>query len=136
MKREDEDERFLEKYFPYRWVLLNRENVERLNLVPAVYELGVKDPYDRKPTPVYVGETCNVYERMMDYLKGDRFRRLQNGCCQWRFCHLDYEITEVLGSKGSIWYRYTEKESKSVAKEIERDLLREYDYAWNIASNK
>lgn len=89
---------------------------------PAVYELGTGRPDGGDIQPHYVGETQCECERINAYARhGSHLRCIIE-------IHLD------LGR--SLYYRATACGSKNEAKRRQDELLRRFDYDWNIVLNR
>lgn len=88
---------------------------------PACYELAIAGPRGGDLKPVYVGETVNEKARMCAYAR--------NGS------HLSAIIDQHLKQGWCLFYRSQTAESKKAAVIMQNDLLKQYDYDWNILLN-
>lgn len=85
---------------------------------PACYELGLGVPFWGDPTPVYVGETCNERQRLSHHASNRS--------------HLGGIIQAHLDDGWNLYYRARAASSKEHAKQMQDNLLRKYEYDWNI----
>ncbi|MCK6639429.1 MAG: hypothetical protein L6Q81_05035 [Bacteroidia bacterium] len=90
---------------------------------PACYELGLvheDDSLDELEI-VYIGETCDLYQR----------------CCSYAECgsHLWEIVDDHLEDGFELYVRYKLFYSKEDACIYERKMLDKYDYPWNIRHN-
>jgi len=88
---------------------------------PACYELAIAGPRYGKLRIVYVGETSNERRRVVAYA--------QHGS------HLSEIIHSHLRQGWCLYYRARIANTKKHAVEMENNLLREYDYDWNLRLN-
>ena len=84
---------------------------------PACYEIGTGGPRGGRIQWHYVGETNNERRRMGDY--GHRGSHLK------RF--IDWHIRQGW----CIYYRATACPTKELARQMQDNLLRRYEYDWN-----
>lgn len=85
---------------------------------PACYELALGGPRGGIQHIVYVGETANERARIAAYARDGS--------------HLAGIIRGHLRKGFSLYYRAQKKASKQAAKRMQDDLLRRYDYDWNL----
>ncbi len=88
---------------------------------PACYELGIKEPGDYEPYPVYVGETGNLSARMESYAVDGS--------------HLSDPIDYHLDQGFTLYFRFIPVRTKEFAKRLEKKYLDEIDYDWNLQNN-
>ena len=77
---------------------------------------------------VYVGSTCPL-ERPSTKLKSRIIGYCTNGN------HKTDLINNALSDGYELWVRYKRAEDVGEARDMENELLEEYDYAWNIRNN-
>lgn len=87
----------------------------------ACYELGLFDDESEEISPVYVGETCNLLQRISSYA--------EHGSHLWEI------IDDHLDDGFDLYVRFKLFYTKENAQEYEMKMLRKYDYDWNIKNN-
>lgn len=125
------------------WKIFRNSNTSRsdmrqinddINASAGVYELGLvneQDIVDNSTgtiinadlvSPVYVGKSYNLYNRLKDHIfpQGANRQRIYN---------------EALENGKVIVRRYVYLDNKYMAEYIESDLLSRYNYTWNIQNN-
>jgi hypothetical protein len=114
------------------------ENINSLPNKPGVYEIAfwqiTKAGGKRCQTVVYVGETGDLKERLLDHFfkvgridsKG-RYRDPSN---------IGKELQGLLDEGFVMFFEVIELETKHEAEVVEKDLLRKYDYAFNLKDNR
>ncbi|HXQ91955.1 MAG TPA: hypothetical protein VN739_03045 [Nitrososphaerales archaeon] len=88
---------------------------------PACYELAIGGPKYGNIRTVYVGETANEKKRLSAYA--------QHGS------HLSEIIASHLRQGWTLYYRAIAKPTKSAAKQLQNNLLHQFDYDWNLQLN-
>ena len=85
---------------------------------PACYELALGVPGRIEPIPMYVGETCNERQRLARHASNKS--------------HLAELIESHLREGWLLFYRARVAPSKERAKLMQDNLLRTFEYEWNI----
>lgn len=90
---------------------------------PACYELGIVHEEDSLDDIeiMYIGETYDLYQRLSSYA--------EHGSHLWEI------IDEHLDDEFELQVRYKLFDTKEDAVEYKLEMLRKYDYPWNIKNN-
>ncbi len=88
---------------------------------PACYELALAGPRGGNLRIFYVGETVNERRRVVSYARHGS--------------HLSEIIHDHLNDGWHLFYRARSAASKGEAVQMQDNLLRQYDYDWNIVLN-
>ena len=88
---------------------------------PACYELGTGGPRGGQIEPHYVGETVSEKRRMSSYARDGS--------------HLSDIIDDHLKGGWTLYYRAVACSSKHSARKLQDNLLRKFEYDWNIQLN-
>lgn len=107
------------------WILIADAKYAYLDKIDddeaACYELGLFDPEEDDVDPVYIGETCNLFQRISSYA--------EHGSHLWEI------IDEHLEEGFELYVRYQLFFTKEDAQRYESKMLKKYDYDWNIKNN-
>jgi predicted GIY-YIG superfamily endonuclease len=112
------------------WIILNEENVRKIENVPGIYEVAGNLSKKNKHAVAYIGSTDNLTQRLLTHCLG--FRTTSIGT--ERLSNIRYKIQYAKERSYEIVFR-TCKLDLSNAEESEMKLLGKYDYAWNIKNN-
>ena len=88
---------------------------------PACYELALGGPRGGDIQIVYCGETGNEKRRVIQYASHGS--------------HLSEIIHSHLREGWNLFYRAQSKNSKEEAVHLQNNLLRQYEYPWNVQLN-
>ena len=96
----------------------------------GIYEWRATEEYGANPSVVYLGSTCPP-------ARGPRPWRLENRIVAYtkRGNHKKELINYALTRGCELWVRFKPAPVETEAREMENELLRQYNYAWNVRNN-
>lgn len=112
------------------WKPLNEENVKDVKNVPGVYEICANLKKDNKHVVAYIGCTDNLTQRILTHCAGFRTTSIGTTRRSNIICPIQYAKER----SWEIMFRVCILEL-SEAKCAESEMLKTYDFAWNIKDN-